>query len=205
MDFAVANPYGRDHFPCPRVHRASQRHQTLQPMDHSKSTGKTVTLLALAATIFFFQRSCAEAQIVNLTAHVQASSTISLLIQNDYRWYANADVLTPVTPDGAENASITTPAIGINLRLRMNIKNIGGVTVPAGATFELQYANATTGPWTNITAATAWAFWDNPSVADGQILGTLLLGSSTTGESYGESNPSAASPAPIASGTYGEW
>lgn len=181
-------------------------------MDYRKSTRRKIrpwisffSFFAVGAGLFFFNGRHAEAQAVNLTANVQPSSTVSLLIQNSYRWYENVDALDPITPAGAENASVTTPSAGTGLRLRMNIGNIGGVTVPAGATFELQYANAASGPWSNVASATAWGFLNNPSVPDGQIVTTLLLASSTAGESYGISNPSAASPAPLASGTYGEW
>jgi hypothetical protein len=86
----------------------------------------------------------------------------------------------------------------------MNVNDVS-LALPAGAMFFLQYANATTGPWTTISTSTAWTFFNNPSIADGQTIITTLLPSSDIGESYDESNPTAASPNPINPGQEGEW
>jgi hypothetical protein len=140
-----------------------------------------------------------------LSTSLVATSATTALAQNNFRWYGNIDALTPTTALASQNGTITTPATGVALRLRMNLVNNGGLALSAGALFTLQYANATSGPWTDLSTSTAWVFLDNPSVADGQIIVTTVLASSTAGESYGESNPSAASPNQLLSGDDGEW
>ena len=142
---------------------------------------------------------------VNVVANVTPTSSLTLLIQEHFQWFENEDALTPSSSLGAENATATVPSPGTNARLRMNIANVGGITLAAGATFALQYANTTSGPWTDVGTGAAWDFKTNPSVPDGSILATLLLASSTVPESYGASNPSAATPNQVASTTYAEW
>lgn len=141
---------------------------------------------------------------VSVGTQVIASSSRVILTQSDYRWYENIDSLTPTTSLASENQSTTTPSQGTVLRLRLNIKDESS-QLNSGATFVLQYANSTSGAWTSIASGTAWTFFDNPSVADGQIILTTLLSDSDLGESYGESNPSAASPNDILPDQKGEW
>lgn len=163
----------------------------------------TVSLILFAAeTAFLIARAATTA---NVHASVTATPAVSVLTQGAYRWYANVDALDPTTPLAAEDTAIDAQAAGTQLRLRMNVANTGDLALGAGATFVLQYANATSGPWTDVSATTSWAFFNNPSVADGQIIVNLLLASSTVGESYDESNPSAAMPTQLLSGDYGEW
>ncbi len=144
-------------------------------------------------------------QAASIPATVTTTPAVSVLVESEYRWYQNIDGLDPTTPDAAENAAFDAQPVGTQLRLRMNIANIGGAAFLAGGTFMLQYANATSGPWTDVSTSTAWSFFNNPSVADGQIIVNTLLTLSTVGESYGESNPSAAMPTQLLSGDYGEW
>jgi hypothetical protein len=124
--------------------------------------------------------------------------------QRDYRWYLNEDALTPGTSAASENTATTTPSAGGVLRLRMNV-GVTGLDLGSGATFLLQYSDATSSGWTTVGTSTAWIFFDNPGVADGAIIATTVLGSSDVGESYGESNPSAASPNAILTSQEGEW
>jgi len=126
------------------------------------------------------------------------------LYQHTYQWYDNIDALTPVTPKANENTSIDTPSAGTVLRLRLNIED-SVVDLSSGATFKLQYSNSTSGSWIDVSTSTSWVFFDNPGVADGQIIATTVLSDSTVGESYGESNPSAATPNDILQGQKGEW
>ena len=126
------------------------------------------------------------------------------LTERQYRWYANEDNLTPTSALAGENIAATTPALGTAFRLRVNIR-AEGLTLSAGASFRLQYATATSGPWSDVGTSTPWIFFDNPGVADGQIIVTTVLSDSDLGESYGESNPSAASPNALLTGLEGEW
>lgn len=126
------------------------------------------------------------------------------LTESDYRFYSNADTLTPTSGLAAENTAAATPSIGTIIRLRMNILDTG-VELSSGATFALQYSSATSSGWTDLTSSTAWTFSDNASVADGQVIATTLLSDSDVGGSYSESNPTAGSPNAIPLTQKGEW
>ncbi len=160
-------------------------------------------LSLLAAGPVFFPALFAWS--ASIPSTVTATPAAPVVVQQSYRWYQNIDALDPTTPAAAENVSLQTQPAGTQARLRTNIANAGGAALAAGAIFTLQYANATSGPWTDVATSTAWSFFNNPSVADGQIIVNTLLGSSTVGESYGESNPSAAMPTQLLSGDVGEW
>ncbi len=162
-------------------------------------------LLKLFAWVVFAFGACLLlARAANLSTSVVTTPAVTTLTQKDYRWYQNIDALTPSSSLAVEDATASTPAVGSVVRLRMNIED-ANVQLNSGATFSLQYANATSGPWTAVSTSTAWIFFDNPSIADGQIIVTTVLGTSDTGESYGESNPSAAAPNPLLPGQHGEW
>ncbi len=147
---------------------------------------------------FFLVRSA------NVSTKVITTEAVLNLSQGNYRWYENIDALTPTNPLAAEDTAISTPAAGTVLRLRLNAAD-GGVDLSSGTTFKLQYSNSTSGGWTDISTSTAWVFFDNPSVADGQIILTNVLSDSNVGESYDESNPSAATPNAILQNQVGEW
>lgn len=160
-------------------------------------------LIILCASIF----STADFRYVfgaTVNFSVTASPESVLLAQSDYRWYENIDALTPSPSLGAENTSVTMPAVGGEIRLRLNVRD-SSAQFDAGSIVKLQFANSTSGPWTDVGTSTAWIFFDNPGVADGQIIASPLLANSDVGESYGESNPSAAAPNAIIPGQYGEW
>ncbi len=149
-----------------------------------------------------------------LIEHVGSAATVSstvttipstvTLTERQYRWYRNEDNLTPTVPLASENTATSTPDVLGQIRLRMNLGD-SGLTLVSGATFLLQYATVTSGPWTSVASSTAWTFLDNPGVADGQIIVTTVLSASDVGESYGESNPSAASPNDVLPTQEGEW
>jgi hypothetical protein len=139
---------------------------------------------------------------ININTSAVVSST-AVLTQSNYRWYANEDALTPTSALVDENNSTSTLAIGGILRLRINL--VAGETIPVGTTIKLQYSDTLSGSYLDLSTSTAWIFQDNPSVADGQIIIDNLLSNSNVGESYGESNPSAASPSAINATQYGEW
>lgn len=157
-----------------------------------------ISIVFVAAVAVLF------ATAANLSTSVTTTPAVATLTQNQYRWYGNIDALNPSSTLAAENTATSTPAAGTVLRLRMNVSD-GGVQLDAGNTFLLQYANVTSGPWTDLSTSTSWIFFDNPSVADGQIIVSTLLSTSDVGESYGESNPSAATPTAILPTQSGEW
>lgn len=139
-----------------------------------------------------------------VSSTVTTIDAVASFAERQYQWYDDVDLLTPLVLMAAENTATTTPDIGSVVRLRTNIR-ADILPLFSGATFLLQYANATSGPWTDISTSTPWAFFDNPGVADGQIIVTTVLSASDVGESYGESNPSAESPNALLAGQTGEW
>ena len=145
-----------------------------------------------------------ELRAASVSSTVTTTPSVVVVTQRDYRWYTNEDALTPTTALAAENVTTSVPTAGTALRLRMNL-NAAILTLSAGTTLTLQYANATSGPWTTVSTSTDWVFFDNPGVADGQIIVTTVLTASDVGESYGESNPSAASPNALLADQEGEW
>lgn len=159
-----------------------------------------VLLLSVAA--FDFSRAADVSP--NVTTSVITRESILTLAQSDYRWYENLNSLTPTTALAGENATTTTPNTGTILRLRMNVLD-SELALSTGATFNLQYATSSSGPWTNFATSTAWIFADNSGVADGQIITDLKLTTSDVVESYSESNPTAATPNAINPGEKGEW
>lgn len=139
------------------------------------------------------------------------------LIQNTYRWYDNVDSVQPTTALSTENSSYANASYGVPLRLRIALKAKGDPLPPNSYTFKLQFAQQTNGAacssltYTDIgvpgSAASVWRGYDNPSVADGAQVGAILLSSSSSRETYEESNDTAVSPALIYGGANldGEW
>jgi hypothetical protein len=164
---------------------------------------RAIPIVVVSAAVIFI---CGElvASAVNITTKLVTVPAVVTLTQGDYRWYENVNSLTPVTALATEDQEITTPSAGSVLRLRMNVQDTQ-LQLASGATFKLQYANSTSSGWVDVGTSTAWVFFDNPSVADGQIIVDTLLSSSNVGESYDESNPSAATPNNILPGQRGEW
>lgn len=137
------------------------------------------------------------------TSVVAITPTITLT-QSDYRWYQNIDTLTPTVGLGVENAVTSTPNAGTTIRLRINILDTL-LDLGSGATFTLQYSLSTSSGWADIATSTSWIFSDNPSVADGQVIASTVLSDSDVGETYNESNPTAATPNAVTVGNKGEW
>lgn len=158
----------------------------------------------IAVIVWYGKFSIARSASVSVPTEVVTTPAVVRLTQDYFRWYENIDALTPSSTLAAENTSTSVPDSGTVLRLRMNIID-GNVDLPTGTEFKLQYANSTSGPWTDLSTSTSWIFFNNPSVADGQIILTTVLSNSNTGESYNESNPSASTPNTVVQGQRGEW
>ncbi len=141
----------------------------------------------------------------NLSTEVVATEATTILTQSNYRFYGNENALTPTFTFAPENSSATVPAFhGMTLRLRINVLDTG-VDLSSGATFKLQYAQSTSGTWTDIGTSTTWTFFNNPGVADGQLIVTNVLSNSDVGATYNESNPTAGTPSTILATQRGEW
>lgn len=162
------------------------------------------TLFALSFSLAVFSFSLAADVSPNLATSVTTRESVLTLAQSDYRWYENINSLTPTTALANENSTTTTPNTGTIVRLRINILD-SELALPTGATFALQYAAATSGPWTSISATSSWTFADNSGVADGFPIADLKLSDSDVAESYSESNPTAVTPVAIDPGEKGEW
>jgi hypothetical protein len=130
------------------------------------------------------------------------------LTQSHYEWFANANSTTPGAALAGLDGTALSVASGTTIRLRVNI---GATTNPLSTSsqaFKLQFAIATSGPWTDLggtTSTVAWRGFDNGSPANGSTIPSNLLASSTASESYVEQNPSPSNPTGIPTGGWGEW
>ncbi|RME60679.1 hypothetical protein D6779_01750 [Candidatus Parcubacteria bacterium] len=162
------------------------------------------TTLAVVVAVIGTVVSVWGAGEVTVPTNVTAVAPTLSLSQNAYRWYENANALTPTTPLADESTATSTPVSGTVVRLRMNLR-ASGLPLSAGAEFKLQYSQSTSSGWADVGTSTPWTFFDNSGVADGQVIVTTVLSSSDVGESYAESNPTAVSPNEIGKNQEGEW
>ena len=163
---------------------------------------------AVAGT-FFFRMVKDDGTPLDTYVNFPAISTAApVLTQQDYRWYANIDALTPTTSLAGENTLVTGATPLTVFRLRMNI-DVSSIDLPTTTqAFKLQFATSTGGSWTDVGAISSvspWRFFDNASVADGTTLTSLLLAASDEAGSYQESNPSVSNPNPISASEQAEW
>ena len=143
--------------------------------------------------------------VANVTDNDSAGGDV--LEQLEYRWFTNADSVSPGSALAAQDTALTDAVEGTPYHLRMSIED-SVVDLAAGEVFKLQYAATTTGPWTDVGApasGTTWRGYDNPSVADGTTLSTNQLTSATILETYEESNSTASTPVKIDVFKSGEW
>ena len=89
----------------------------------------------------------------------------------------------------------------------MNLENAVS-ELTAGEKFTLQFATATSGPWTVVGtsgSSASWRGFDNALSSDGATLSAALLTNSNVLETYEEFNDSAGTPNAISSGQRAEW
>lgn len=137
--------------------------------------------------------------------------------QNKYRWYANADSITPTDPwpvggtNLAENVTIggaNKPSTDNVLRLRMSVQNSIAQLATNAQDFKLQFGTGATcssvSNWQDIgtmaSTTAPWRGYDNASVADNATISSLLLTGADVGGSYEEENNSALNPNIVAVG-----
>ncbi len=164
---------------------------------------------AASNTTYFFRMVKGDG--TDLDSYVnypQITTALLTLTQQDYRWYANTNAISPATSISAENTATTAVAHNQVFRLRMNLE-AGGSTLPATAqSINLQFATSTGGPWTDaggIGSGVIWRGFNNATPADGAALVSLLLSTSNVLETYEEQNPSANNPNAFNAGQRGEW
>ncbi|HEU4677548.1 MAG TPA: hypothetical protein VFS75_02410, partial [Candidatus Paceibacterota bacterium] len=214
------------------------------PLTLSVSIGSTLTN-ASNASIFIngrssgtdtnYPRPIAGATIASTTAYElwrsETGSTLSyrteivewptanLSIHQDYyRFYVDANALTPTDPwplgaaDLGENAVLTSTdeplGGGERVRIRMSLQAVGATLPASSRSFKLQYGLMTTTcsaipeqNWQTVggtSSSTAWRGYDAAGAADGSVLsgdpptaGDLLLSVSDVAGSYEETNDTA--------------
>ena len=141
----------------------------------------------------------------------QLTTVEPALVQRDFQWYPSSSVLNPATSTALApvNGAATGAVPGAAFRIRMNVE-ASGFDLPATAqSFNLQFANITTGPWTDVGLLGSEGIWrgsDNAGLSDGATVSPILP-SSDVGESYEEENPSVLNPNTILATTTqrGEW
>ena len=141
----------------------------------------------------------------------QLTTVEPALVQRDFQWYPSSSVLNPATSTALApvNGAATGAVPGAAFRIRMNVE-ASGFDLPATAqSFNLQFANTTTGPWTDVGLLGSEGIWrgsDNAGLSDGATVSPILP-SSDVGESYEEENPSVLNPNTILATTTqrGEW
>lgn len=145
-------------------------------------------------------------------------------VQQDYRWYANTNAITPTDPwpvggdDLGENVAIDTDDLirpGDVLRLRMSLMASTTNAVLGSSSFKLQYAATTScaavddSGWSDVgsTSSTTapWRGYNNAGVADAATLPSKLLTLSDYAETYEEQNNTYPNPAALTDGDVGEW
>ena len=130
-----------------------------------------------------------------------------VLEQLEYRWFTNADSISPGSALAAQDAAITDVASGDALHLRISIKDTV-VDLDPGEVFKLQFSTSTGSGWTDVGCIGSGAIWrgfDNATPADGATLSTNQLTAATILESYEEANSSAGTPNKIDTDKAGEW
>jgi hypothetical protein len=117
----------------------------------STSTGS----FKLGTPIYRLQTSnpatpCNPVQACSYPSILTEASTI--LTQNDFRWFANADTAQPGSALAIENATATVAATSTKIRLRMNINasSTSGNLATSSESFKLQWSTSTTGTWQNV-------------------------------------------------------
>lgn len=133
-------------------------------------------------------------------------SSTSVLTQNTFRWYQNADQIQPTVPKAGENIAGSVADQEV-VRLRISIE----ATVqqyPSGKAFKLQYADLNgygvcgsvpTGNFADIGgigSGVIWRGYDNSGVTDGAQITANLLSTSQNGtkQTYEEANNSTSTP-----------
>ena len=167
---------------------------------------------AAESTAYFFRTVYSDGTGLNtytLFPQLTTAAGASVLDQLQYRWYENTNAVQPITALAGENTVMIGSPRGTVYHLRMNI-DVSAANLGTGATFKLQFATSTGGPWSDVGglgSSAEWRGYNNPTPADGATLSSNLLSGShaPAKETYEEANPSSPMPNSINSGKAGEW
>ena len=163
--------------------------------------------LAPTGTFFFRVVKGDGTPLDGYTNYPEVAAAGPRLTQEDYRWYGNEDSLTPTQPLAGDNSPFVTTTHLAALRLRMNVEVTDSSLLAGSQAFNLQYSTDTAGPWTDVGglgSGEVWRGFDNPSVADGTTI-TTVLATSTVAASYEETNSSVVNPNAVGIGQRAEW
>ena len=144
---------------------------------------------ALITTLYMKQDVVDDASVEGVTVEVDMgpsaggamSTTVTPVLgntfeQRDYRWYTDADSVTPGAALAVENSPFTNAVDGTPYHFRMTVMALGA-NEPAGSRFKLQYSTSVSGPWTDLGTLGSnevWRGYDNPTPTDGAALPGIL-------------------------------
>lgn len=138
--------------------------------------------------------------------------------QRSFRFYSNADSLSPGAARNSENAAVTQVNQGEGLRLRMGVLVQDSSISTSTQSFRLYFAPKESaascadvggGLYTEVGVPNSGAIWRGVNMGgnanDGDALPSMLLALSTVKGTYEESNPSTANPFAIPEGETVEY
>ncbi len=162
------------------------------------------------STTYYFRMTYSNGTALDTYSEYPALSTSSggeQLEQLDYRWFDNANSLSPGTALAAQNTGATSLVEGTPYHVRIGVKDTV-VDLSPGPVFKLQFSTSTSGPWTDvggIGSGETWRGFDNSTPADGAAITSNLLTGATILETYEEANNSATMPVKIDASKVAEW
>jgi hypothetical protein len=135
----------------------------------------------------------------------QSTLTNAIFTQDAYIWDNNADSVIPGTALASNNTSVTLTSSGANFRLRLAIEIAGQISSAGNQQFKLQYVDMGSGTcaapsggtpatYTDVTAGTSLAYFNNPTPTDGASIGgqpgkdPSVSGTGSVFQSYEEAN-----------------
>lgn len=169
----------------------------------------------------FWQWGSAElSSVAAITSAISADATAvnppSTMTQAAYRFFNNVNSTDVGTALAAQNTAITLGSAGAQFRMRV-LNYVTSSALAMNRQFKLQYASMGTGTcaspqgtWTDVSAATPIAFYNNSTPASGAAL-TANANDPTDGanvivnETYQEANPFTPSQGVVAVGQDGKW
>jgi|GEM_PF-1049851 len=221
----VLTDYNSQHSPSTFYTVGSQ--QTATAISDAQSSGSLVYLLRnLAASSTISVTTVANGTTGTITEDRNAlfmlwhKSAQSNFVQNTERWYAASNAQTPTDPwpsggvDLNQGDTVTTGnALLSGNPIRMRIGLTATVNTLAGTdSFKLQYAPGSICSlalsWSDVgtpSSGSIWRGYNSTSATPGSTLGSVLLTTSSTTETYEDQNPSAVTPNGLTVGTDGEW
>ena len=163
---------------------------------------------ATSSTTFCFQMVKDDGSVLNYAIYPEITTPSPTFDQQNFRWYANGDAITPTSSLAVLNATSTDIRNSQTIRLRIDVE-VGTINLATSSqAFKLQYSTSTSGSWTDAGGSGSseiWRGFDNSSVAGTITISSVLLISTNTPETYEEFNNSTSNPTAVNVGQRGEW